>query len=52
MRASHYPLLRDKVQAGDWKAAGAALGRIRQLVFVNLWLGVAVFVVALVGRSL
>ena len=52
VRASHYPLLRDKVQAGDWKAAGAALGRIRQLVFVNLWLGVAVFVVALVGRSL
>lgn len=48
----HYPQMAEKVVAGDWKAAAAALGRIRQLVFTNLWLGVAVFVIAVVGRAL
>ena len=52
VRATHYPRLASLVAAGDWKAAGAALGRIRHLVFVNLWLGVAVFIVAVVGRAL
>lgn len=52
IRSRDYPLLVEKVGAGDWKAAGAALGRIRQLVFINLWLGVAVFVVAAAGRAL
>ncbi|MDM0114733.1 CopD family protein [Variovorax sp. J22R133] len=52
IRLGHYRHLSDAVTATDWPAAGAALGSIRQLVFVNLWLGVAVFVVALVGRSM
>jgi len=52
VRRTHYERLVDRVTAGDWKGAGAALGAIRQLVFVNLWLGVAVFVVAVVGRAL
>lgn len=52
IRGRHYPLLVQKVAATDWKAAGAALARIRQLVFLNLWLGVAVFVVAVAGRAL
>ncbi|MBS0341318.1 MAG: CopD family protein [Proteobacteria bacterium] len=52
IRRRHHAQMAEKVTAGDWKAAGAALGRIRQLVFINLWLGVAVFVIAVVGRSL
>ncbi|MBS0455274.1 MAG: CopD family protein [Proteobacteria bacterium] len=52
IRRRHHAQMAEKVTAGDWKAAGAALGRIRQLVFINLWLGVAVFVVAVVGRAL
>lgn len=48
----HYPQMVDKVVAGDWKAGAAALGRIRPLVFINLWLGVAVFVIAVVGPAL
>jgi len=52
IRSRHYPELVEKVAAGDWKAAAAALGRVRQLVFINLWLGVAVFAVAVLGRAL
>lgn len=52
IRATHYPRLAEMVKAGDWKAASAALASIRQLVFINLWLGVAVFVIAVVGRVL
>ena len=52
IRLRHHPLMAEKVAAGDWKAAAAALARIRQLVFINLWLGVAVFVIAVVGRAL
>ncbi len=33
-----------------WAAAGAAMNGIRQLVFVNLVLGVLVFVAVLLGR--
>lgn len=47
----HYPQLQEKVAASDWKAAAAALAGIRQLVFINLLLGVAVFVIAVVGRA-
>lgn len=52
IRRRHHAQMAEKVTAGDWKAAAAALGRIRQLVFINLWLGVAVFIVAVVGRAL
>ena len=52
VRWHHYPVLAEKVAASDWKAAAPALAGIRQLVFINLWLGVAVFVVAVVGRAL
>lgn len=37
------------VAAEDWPGAGAALGRIRQLIAVNLSLGLAVVVVAKLG---
>lgn len=52
VRWKQFPLLAARVAAGEWKAAGAALGSIRQLVFVNLLLGVSVFIVALAGRAL
>ena len=52
VRWHHYPRLAAKVADSDWKAAAPALAGIRQLVFINLWLGVAVFFVAVVGRAL
>lgn len=52
IRRQHHARMVERVAAGDWKAAAEALGRIRQLVFINLWLGVAVFVVAAAGRAL
>jgi len=52
IRLGHYPHLAAAVAAADWPGAAAALGHIRQQVFINLCLGVAVFVVALVGRAL
>lgn len=52
IRRRHHAQMAQRVAAGDWKTAAAALGRIRQLVFINLWLGVAVFIVAVVGRAL
>jgi uncharacterized membrane protein len=45
------PRLRAAVSREDWPAAGAALARIRMLVTVNLGLGVAVYAVALLGRT-
>lgn len=47
-----YPRLQRGVASGEWAAAGAALARIRQLVGVNLALGLLVFAVALPGRAL
>jgi uncharacterized membrane protein len=43
--------LRGGVAARDWPRAGAAMPRIRQLVAVNLVLGIAVIAVAYLGRS-
>ncbi len=40
------------VDAGDWKAGGAALGRIRQAVGANLLLGIFTIGVATLGRFL
>lgn len=40
------------VQAKEWKAAGAALNRIRQLVATNLALGLITITVAVIGGLL
>lgn len=45
------PRLTAAVTRQDWPAAGAALARIRMLVTLNIALGVAVHVVALLGRT-
>lgn len=45
------PRLRAAIGRSDWPAAGAVLARIRTLVSVNLALGVAVYAVALLGRT-
>jgi uncharacterized membrane protein len=42
--------LRAAVAARDWPRAGAAMARIRQLVAVNLALGIAVIAVAYLAR--
>ena len=52
IRALHYPRLQRGVAASEWPAAAAALNAIRQLVVVNLVLGVGVFATALLGRAL
>lgn len=49
---SPYALLRSAVARQDWPAGGAALGTIRQLVGVNLSLGVLTVLVATAGRLL
>jgi uncharacterized membrane protein len=43
-------ILRGGVSARDWPRAGPAMQRIRQLVAVNLVLGVVVIAVAYLGR--
>jgi len=40
------------VESSSWKQAGAALNRVRQLVAVNLLLGIATVVVAVTGGLL
>ena len=47
-----YPALRRAVEAEDWKAGGAALNRIRQMVGTNLLLGLATLGFASLGRYL
>lgn len=47
-----YRRLERAVAAQDWKAGGAALGQIRQLVGLNLGLGLVTIAVAFVGRML
>jgi uncharacterized membrane protein len=47
-----YRRLRDGVARADWKAAGAALNSIRQLVGINLVLGLVTIAVAILGRYL
>lgn len=44
--------LREAVEAGNWSAGGAALGRIRQLVGFNLLLGIATIAMATLGHWL
>jgi uncharacterized membrane protein len=50
IRVALFPRLRRAVAASDWQAGGAALNGIRIVVTINLALGVAVFVLAVVGR--
>jgi len=47
-----YPLLKQAVDKEDWKAAGAALNRIRHAVGGNLLLGAVTIAVATLGRLL
>ena len=42
--------LQKGVQTQDWKSAGAALARIRQLVGLNLLLGILTIAIATAGR--
>ena len=42
--------LRRAVDAGDWPEGGKALGRIRQLVGINLIIGILVVIIASGGR--
>jgi uncharacterized membrane protein len=49
---SPYQRLRRAVAAGDWKAGGAALGQIRQLVGTNLALGAITITIATLGPVL
>ncbi|MBI2314079.1 MAG: CopD family protein [Betaproteobacteria bacterium] len=44
-----YAALRRGVEAADWKAAGAALNRIRELVGINLSLGLITVAIATLG---
>ena len=47
-----YPALKRAVAEQNWPAGGKALGQIRQLVGVNLSLGLVTIVVATLGRLL
>jgi len=47
-----YPALQGAVEREDWKAGGAALNRIRQLVATNLLLGLLTLGFASLGRYL
>ncbi|MEQ9725264.1 MULTISPECIES: CopD family protein [unclassified Pseudomonas] len=52
IQALQLPAMRRAVQAQDWPAAAATLGRIRRLVAFNLLLGLAVVVLAAARPSL
>ena len=52
VRYATYPRLERAVAARQWPQAAAALNTIRQRVVLNLALGTAVFVLAVVGRGL
>lgn len=47
-----FPRLRRAVEAGDWKAGGAAMTPIRGWVLANLVIGLVVVVIAVVGPKL
>jgi len=47
-----YKKLKRAVAAQDWKAGGAALGQIRQLIGINLTIGLVTITVVFVGRAL
>lgn len=47
-----YDRLRKSVANQDWKSGGAALANIRQLVGINLSLGLIIIVIATAGAML
>jgi len=47
-----YRRLKRAVAAQDWKAGGAALGQIRQLIGINLTIGLVTIAVVFLGRWL
>jgi uncharacterized membrane protein len=47
---SPYQKLKRAVAEQNWKAGGAALGQIRQLIGVNLGLGLLTIAVVFAGR--
>lgn len=47
-----YRRLKAAVAAGDWPAAGRALGQVRRLIGINLILGLTVITVTTAGRYL
>jgi uncharacterized membrane protein len=47
--ASPFRVLKDGVAAADWPRAGAAMGRVRHLVAVNLALGIVTITLAALG---
>jgi len=49
---SPYKKLKRAVGEQNWKAGGAALGQIRQLIGINLSLGLLTIAVVFVGRAL
>ncbi len=49
---SPYKKLKRAVTDQDWKTGGTALGQIRQLIGINLSLGLITIVVAFLGRAL
>ncbi|MGJ7612854.1 MULTISPECIES: CopD family protein [unclassified Variovorax] len=51
IRASVFKALRRAVAASEWPKAASLLNTVRQLVGMNLVLGVVVFGVAIVGRA-
>ncbi|MFS2164578.1 CopD family protein [Variovorax sp. Varisp62] len=51
IRASVFRALRRAVDESAWPAAAARLNTVRQLVIVNLALGIVVFGVATIGRA-
>lgn len=51
IRFAGFKRLQKAVAAQDWPAGGAAMGQIRQLVLVNLLLGLATTVIVFVGRG-
>lgn len=48
IRFLQLPVLRNAVQVQDWPAGGAALGRMRKLVGLNLLIGLALVAIAAV----
>lgn len=47
-----YKKLKRAVAAQDWKSGGAALGLIRQLIGINLTIGLVTIAVVFLGRAL
>ena len=43
-------ILRGSVTGSDWPRAGASMQRVRQLIGVNLLLGIAIIAIAYLGR--